>query len=814
MIAGLKKFAAVAFLCVVLAAVVCAQQPAPADATAQLPQAPAPQTQVTNPFYAPPKHPNESRFFIHLAEDQRDIWTSPFHLNAGDAKWLTPVAGITAGLLATDPQSSYAMRGNHLNALRLGSDAGVAAAAGMTGAAYFWGRITHNDHARETGVLATEAMINAIGVDYAISFATGRERPAASGYQNVFFHPGNTSFPSDHAGVIWAFSSVVAQEYPSKWVQFGAYGLATGVSLARAAGNQHFLSDAFVGSVIGYQIGRHVYHEHHDRSLDDDLRIVAEQTSAPNPGTLGSTYVALDSWVYPAMERLAARGYINTAFLGIRPWTRLTCGRMLVELNDNTENHTDLPREIVQLKQSLDAEFADELAALDGRPVESLQLNSIYTRVTGIAGRPLNDNHFGQTIINDEGRPYQEGVNEDTGFVASANDGRFAFYVNGEYQHSPSAPAYPLSVRQVIANVDMDPLQPATPFDTVNRFRLLDTYSSVKWMGLDFSIGKQSLWWGPTESGAMLMSDNAEPFWMVRIDRAEPLYVPLLSKFLGPLRFDNFFGKLSGHTLYPAEPFIFGQKISFKPTENLEVGFTRDDIMAGEGHVPLTIGSFWNSFTSFTDVSVETKFSRNDPGARHATFDFSYRVPFLRRWLTLYTDSLVHDEPSPLSAPRRAAVNPGIYLTHLPGLPKLDFRAEAVYTNLVTNASFAGEFIYFETIYHNLYLNNGNLMGNWIGREGNGYQAWSTYSFSARSSLQAAFRYAKIAPDYIPGGSTQYDANLSGVFRVRPNVELKTFLQYESWLVPVLEPTRQRDFTTSVQLTWWPGVGWKRATPH
>ena len=40
----------------------------------------------------------------------------------------------------------------------------------------------------------------------------------------------------------------------------------------------------------------------------------------------------------------------------------------------------------------------------------------------------------------------------------------------------------------------------------------------------------------------------------------------------------------------------------------------------------------------------------------------------LRRWLTLYSDSLVHDDVSPVSAPRRSAINPGIYLTHFPGL--------------------------------------------------------------------------------------------------------------------------------------------------
>ncbi len=407
-------------------------------------------------------HPNESKFFIHLAEDQAAIWTSPFHLKPADAKWLVPMGGIAAGLFVTDPESSYAMRLNNQHRLNLFSDAGVAAAGGLTGVAYVWGRLAHNEHARETGVLATEAMINAIGVDYALKGITGRERPIPSHFQNVFFH-GDTSFPSDHAALTWAFASVVAQEYPHPVTEFGAYGLAMGVSLARAASNQHFLSDVFVGGLLGYQIGRHVYNTRHNAGIDDDLKIVAEQTSAPRPTNFASVYVPLDSWIYQAMQRLIGGGYIDTAFLGVRPWTRMACARMLMEMTSKVEFHTDVPPEIWKLKQALEAEFAPEIATWDGRPTESLQLDSVYTRVTDIAGTPVNDSyHFGQTLINDYGRPYWQGVNNVTGFSSSANDGRFAFYVRGEYQHAPTMPAYPLSVRQVIADVDVNPLQPPT----------------------------------------------------------------------------------------------------------------------------------------------------------------------------------------------------------------------------------------------------------------------------------------------------------------------------------------------------------------
>jgi len=55
-----------------------------------------------------------------------------------------------------------------------------------------------------------------------------------------------------------------------------AYGGATAVSLARFAGENHFLSDVLIGSAIEYGIGRYVYRTNHNPSLD-----TANSTSKP-----------------------------------------------------------------------------------------------------------------------------------------------------------------------------------------------------------------------------------------------------------------------------------------------------------------------------------------------------------------------------------------------------------------------------------------------------------------------------------------------------------------------------------------------------
>ena len=536
-------------------------------------------------------------------------------------------------------------------------------------------------------------------------------------------------------------------------------------------------------------------------------------------GPFGSPYVSLDSWIYPAFERLHALGYVDTAFLGLRPWTRLACLHMLQRTSPKLE---DAPRDIEarRIFNALAKEFGKEVEYTESnKSIRHAELDSVYGRAMGIAGTPVNDSyHFGQTIVNDYGRPYQEGFNAITGFSARAEDYRLSLDVRGEYQHAPGRGAYPDPVRAAIAQMDDNPELAPMPVAQTDQFALIDANASLHLLNHEISVGKSEDWWGPGESGSMAWSNNAQPIYALRINRVEPLYIPLISKLLGPFRYEGLFGDLKGHLFpNPNAPWVQAQKFSFKPTPNLEFGFSREVIFAGKcpagvlGCAPLTFGSFWNSFTTFTDVTSAVKLSRDNPGARHSQFDFSYRLPWLRKWVTLYTDSIVHDDTSPVDAPRRAAINPGIYISHLPKLPHLDLRVEAVSTDPVSQpAGLAGKFFYYEVVYHDLYTNKGNLLGSWIGRDAKGGQAWLTYWLSPQESIQFAYRNAKASADFVPGGTTQNDFSVRAIIRLKPDLELNAFEQIEFWKIPLLASGLQKDSTTAVQLTYFPRLSWRR----
>ncbi len=183
-----------------------------------------------------------------------------------------------------------------------------------------------------------------------------------------------------------------------------------------------------------------------------------------------------------------------------------------------------------------------------------------------------------------------------------------------------------------------------------------------------------------------------------------------------------------------------------QPTNNFQFGFQRTVIFGGEGHEPVTLHTFLKGFFDTNDTSEAEKFSRDDPGARFSAFTFSYRLPFVRNYLTLYADSESHDDLTPVSAPRRAAYRPGLYLSRIPGIPRLDLRVEGVSTNCSTLVCINGSHEYIEdAVQRQAYTNKGNILGDWIGREAIGGQAWLTWHLSGNEWVDVQWMHKQNA---------------------------------------------------------------------
>jgi membrane-associated phospholipid phosphatase len=762
----------------------------------------------------------------HFVFDQKAIWTSPAHVRFSDAAWLAPLGGFTAALLVSDRDFSKHLSNSPptLSNYKKFSDYGIGAMVAAGGGMYLWGKMTSNDHARETGLLAGEAAIDSLMATYTVKYATRRERPQ-QGNGNGNFWSGGDSFPSEHASAAWSIASVVAHEYPGFLTQLFAYGGATAISISRIKAKQHFPSDVLVGSVLGNLIAQNIYRRHHDPEVGGgewrSISEIARGDGSSSTANLASPYVSTDSWIYPALDRLAALDLIDSGFAGMRPWTRNECARLLDEATERIDEEGRGGPEAGKIYRLLQAEFRDELEGRSSTGLLHGRIESVYTRVTGISGEPITDgNHFGQTVINDFGRPYQKGFNSVDGISAWTTSGRWVGYVRAEYQHSVSAPALPDSARQFIASADNLPgTPPATPFAQANRVRLLDAYVGLQFDDWLVSFGKQSLWWGPSESGPLMLSDNAEPVNMIRMSRVSPFKLPSVLGWLGPIRVEWFLGQLTGHEFVfqtdtgivgqfgrslSRQPFLQGQKISLKPSVNFEFSVSVTTVFAG-GPGALNWHTFLRTYSLGNSLQGG---GPSDPGDRRSGVDFSYRIPGLRNWLTFYGEALAEDEFSPLAYPRKSAIAAGIYMPRVPGIPKLDLRLEGG-TTVPPDFPGCNGCVYVNGRYPDgSYVNQGNLAGSWMGRGGVGEQAWSTYWLTSRNKIQLNYRHLKVSGQYLPQGGTMSDGGVKADYWLNSRVELSGSVQYERWKYPVLDPLAKSNLATSVELSFWPR-SWK-----
>jgi hypothetical protein len=154
--------------------------------------------------------------------------------------------------------------------------------------------------------------------------------------------------------------------------------------------------------------------------------------------------------------------------------------------------------------------------------------------------------------------------------------------------------------------------------------------------------------------------------------------------------------------------------------------------------------------------------------------------------------------------PVRALLNPGVYLARIPHIGRLDLRAEAVTTIPPSAPNNTGHFAYWDTFYREDYTNKSNLIGDWIGRAGTGYQGWSRYWFSPRTTMQVGYRHAQVPSTFIPRGGTLNDGSVKFDYQIASPLSLSGFVQYENWLVPVLSPRAKNNVTTALQMTFWP----------
>lgn len=200
-------------------------------------------------------------------KDGIKTYTSPLHFSRND--WLTSgIVLLTASALYLKDESFSAYsKKNHSNINDKITDAGTAYGNLITpfvigGSVYIYGLASENDYIRVTGRMVFESVLYSGLITTVLKSVSGRYRP----YKNAgpyFFQPfrvdeGKLSFPSGHSTVAFAISSVLSNRIKNVYASIGLYALAGVTSVSRLYKDDHWASDVFFGSAIGYFVGDYI----------------------------------------------------------------------------------------------------------------------------------------------------------------------------------------------------------------------------------------------------------------------------------------------------------------------------------------------------------------------------------------------------------------------------------------------------------------------------------------------------------------------------------------------------------------------------
>jgi membrane-associated phospholipid phosphatase len=225
----------------------------------------------------------DSAFFRQAGSDFENILTSPGRWGRSDWTAFAAVAGAGALLFAFD-RGIFDWVQDRKTAASMDASSVISKfgnggyLAGLMAALYVSGEIWDERSLRRTALLSLESFVATSSLVWAGKIIAGRARPF-TGEGPGRFHPlsienGHHSLPSGDAAGAFAVASVIAAESEVFWVDAVAYGLAGLAAVWRVHDRKHWPSDVFLGSALGYVVGRKVASLH--RQNDEALHVSLE----------------------------------------------------------------------------------------------------------------------------------------------------------------------------------------------------------------------------------------------------------------------------------------------------------------------------------------------------------------------------------------------------------------------------------------------------------------------------------------------------------------------------------------------------------
>jgi hypothetical protein len=250
-------------------------------------------------------------------------------------------------------------------------------------------------------------------------------------------------------------------------------------------------------------------------------------------------------------------------------------------------------------------------------------------------------------------------------------------------------------------------------------------------------IGRGSEWWGAGYRGTLLLSDNAFPLDRIRVGSEEPFRLPGFLAGLGEWKIDTFLAVLERDREFPRAR-VFGLRVSYVPTDWMELGLTRLTQYAGPALGQTFPSVVWDAYTQHPNKSgVEEVNEEVMLDLRLRVPKTPYVVPF-PGGMQLYGELGSEDRwASP--RPNRGAYVIGVYVPQLIEGDTTDLRIEYADTDIARRRSGGAGYWYNNSTYTSGMRHYGFPLGHWIGSDATDLSVRFARQFRRTVSLAATY---------------------------------------------------------------------------
>lgn len=476
---------------------------------------------------------------------------------------------------------------------------------------------------------------------------------------------------------------------------------------------------------------------------------------------VASVNVPLHHWSYDAIERLTALGIIDQAMVVAKPYSRAQAAKYVaraIERIRADEIGSD-GREVLAepLLARLMSEFRPELMDLGTIARKSTERSSTVRyggRVqTEVDAFSIGGGQAVRFRENRGGEYYADGIQNHTNVRGWLEVGDWAA----------------LMVQpKFISNLNVLSHGPTVG----SQVSLNDQYAYLREASLKLTfwnvaleVGRGTQWWGPGYHGSVLLTDHAFPMDMIKLGSDETFRLPWKLRGLGDWKINSFLGRLESNREFP-HAMVFGLRVSYLPTDWLELGVTRLTQFGGQG-----------SGGSFPRTLVECyKNPPNQIGVANcneqAMLDFRARVPHVPyvipfpAGMQIYGELGSEDKWSKIPIPSRAAFLVGLYIPQVVEGDTMDLRIEYADTDFTRRKT------------------QGELVGTWYN---NGYftSGMRQFGFPLGHSM----------------GTDAIDLFIRSTRYLTDDLQLGTNMNYQERARGL--PVHERKREVAVDLTWW-----------